>query len=644
MNDDSPMGDAGFRGFRIAAFESRRCQEMQRMIRQQGGEAFVSPSMREVQFDDNAEAIAFAHQAMTGQVDILIVLTGVGFEMLMNSVEHRVDQDRFLNSLRDMTTIARGPKPTAAMRAFDIKPSYRVGEPNTWREILTLIDDNLSIANAHVVVQEYGRTNRSLMAGLEARGARVTRLLIYKWALPEDVAPLTENARAIVAGERDVLLFTSAQQIGNLLQIGQNLDLSEPLLNGMRDCVICSIGPTTSEELQLAGLAADFEPTTAKMGPFVIEAARACPAMIAQKRRIRLTLNGPPSAANDKLAAWYDGSFMRACRGEPVETTPIWLMRQAGRYLPEYRKIRESVSFIELCKRPDLCTQIMVDTVRKLGVDAAILFSDLLPILEPMGLDLEYAQGDGPQIHNPIRDSGDVERVKPLDSIESLSFVCETVQQTRAELPAEIPLIGFAGAPFTLASYAIEGCGSRNYLHTKTLMRRDEPAWRELMQRLTQSIILYLNAQIKSGVQCVQLFDSWAGCLNPDEYRRFVLPFMRDIIVGLDRSVPVISFATGNPELLPCLAEARPTIVGVDWRIGLDVAWKKIGYQCGVQGNLDPTVLFADRNDVRIAARQILSSVAGRPGHIFNLGHGVLPQTPVDNVLALIDEVHAFEV
>jgi uroporphyrinogen decarboxylase len=260
-----------------------------------------------------------------------------------------------------------------------------------------------------------------------------------------------------------------------------------------------------------------------------------------------------------------------------------------------------------------------------------------------MGLDLEYAPGDGPRIHNPVRESIDVDRVRPLDSIESLDFVCETVKQTRAQLPADIPLIGFAGAPFTLASYAIEGSGSRNYLHTKTLMRRDESAWRELMHRLTQSIILYLNAQIKSGVQCVQLFDSWAGCLSPDEYRRFVLPFMRDIMVGLQRGVPVISFATGNPELLPCLADARPTIVGVDWRIRLDVAWKRIGYQCGVQGNLDPTALFAERNELRRLARQILASVAGRPGHIFNLGHGVLPQTPVDNVLALIDEVHAYE-
>ena len=295
-----------------------------------------------------------------------------------------------------------------------------------------------------------------------------------------------------------------------------------------------------------------------------------------------------------------------------------------------------------MCKRPDVCAEIMIGTVHRLGVDAAIIFSDLLPILEPMGLELEYVAGDGPVIHNPIREGEDVDRVLPLDNVQSLDFVCETVRQTRAGLPADIPLIGFAGAPFTLASYAIEGGASRNYLHTKTLMRRDEGAWRELMQRLARSIALYLNAQIHAGAQCVQIFDSWAGCLSPEDYRRYVLPYVGDVISSLTPGVPVISFATGNPALLPCLAAARPSVVGVDWRIRLDTAWQNIGYACGVQGNLDPTVLFASEPEVRRQARAILKQAAGRAGHIFNLGHGVLPQTPVDNVLALIDEVRGF--
>jgi uroporphyrinogen decarboxylase len=322
------------------------------------------------------------------------------------------------------------------------------------------------------------------------------------------------------------------------------------------------------------------------------------------------------------------------------DTTPIWLMRQAGRYLPEYRAIREKLSFLELCKNPALCCEVMVKTVERLGVDAAIIFSDLLPILEPMGLDLEYAHGEGPVIHNPIRESRDVDRVLELESTDSLHFVMETVRLTRADLPGRIPLIGFAGAPFTLASYVIEGGASRNYLHTKTLMYRDEGAWRALMQRLARAVTAYLNAQIAAGAQCVQLFDSWAGCLGPEDYRRHVLPHVQQIISGIVPGVPVINFATGNPALLPCQAEGGSAVVGVDWRVPLDAAWQTVGYHTAVQGNLDPTTLFADVAEIRLRARQILRQAAGRPGHIFNLGHGVLPQTPVDHVIALVDAVH----
>jgi uroporphyrinogen decarboxylase len=282
----------------------------------------------------------------------------------------------------------------------------------------------------------------------------------------------------------------------------------------------------------------------------------------------------------------------------------------------------------------------MVTAVQRLGVDAAIIFSDLLPILEPMGLDLEFSTGGGPVIHNPIRETQDVERLVELETVESLDFVVKTVASTRRDLPEDLPLIGFAGAPFTLASYAIEGGSSRSYVHTKALMYRDAGAWDELMQRLSRSVTRYLNAQIAAGCQCVQLFDSWAGCLGPDDYRRFVLPHMQAILAGISPKVPVISFATGNPSLLPLIAEADPAVVGVDWRIPLDQAWRTVGYGRAVQGNLEPAVLLADRSEIRKRAEEILKQAAGRPGHIFNLGHGVLPQTPVDNAIALVDAVH----
>ena len=331
--------------------------------------------------------------------------------------------------------------------------------------------------------------------------------------------------------------------------------------------------------------------------------------------------------------------MMRACRCEPVERTPVWLMRQAGRYLPEYRSVRAKVGFLELCKNPALSAEVMIATVNRLGVDAAIIFSDLLPILEPMGMDLEFTAGEGPVIHNPIRAAAEVERLKELDDLDRLSFVMDVVRATRAGLDDSIPVIGFAGAPFTLASYCIEGGGSRSWLHTKTLMYRDKAAWHDLMGRLARAVSRYLVAQLDAGAQIVQVFDSWVGCLSPDDYRRYVLPHSRTALAEAAKRAPTIHFATGNPALLPLLREAGGSVIGIDWRIDLDEAWKIVGHDCAVQGNLDPAVLLADRDTVRRRTQAILAQAAGRPGHIFNLGHGVLPQTPVENVLELIATV-----
>ncbi len=636
----TPLPD--FAGLRVAAFESRRAEEMTRMIERLGGVAYVSPSMREVAIDDNRAVGDFVKRLITGQIEVVIFMTGVGFEFLLQSALKLENRDRILHSLRDITTIARGPKPVAAMKKYGLQPTLLVPPPNTWREILTTIDAHLAMNNQTVAVQEYGQPNPSLTAGLEARGARVVSLEVYRWELPEDTTPLLENIQALLTGQRDICLFTSAHQVDNLLAQSSAVGQQQNIEVALRKSVICSIGPTTSARLRSLGLPVDLEPSHSKMGHLVSEAARQGRDLLGRKQRISVSLSGPTCQPSDHSAPWYHSRFLRACRGEPNEVTPIWLMRQAGRYMPEYRAIREKTTFLELCKRPDLCAEIMVTTVRRLGVDAAIIFSDLLPILEPMGLQLEYAKGEGPVIHNPVREANDVDRVVELESVEALEFVMETVRQTRRELPDDIPVIGFAGSPFTLASYVIEGGSSRNYLHAKTLMYRDVGAWNELMQRFVRSVTRYLNAQIAAGAQCVQLFDSWAGCLSVDDYRRYVMPHVAQIISGLTPGVPVINFATGNPCLLPCLAEAGGDVIGVDWRIRLDDAWQAIGLHRSIQGNLDPLILMAERETVQARARDILELAAGRPGHIFNLGHGVLPQTPVDNVLALIDAVHAW--
>lgn len=346
---------------------------------------------------------------------------------------------------------------------------------------------------------------------------------------------------------------------------------------------------------------------------------------------------GSTALISDELR---NSRFLKACRRESADTTPIWIMRQAGRYLPEYMAVRSQVSFIELCKRPDLAAQVTLDAQRILGVDAAILFADLLPILEPMGLQLEYAAGEGPVIHNRIAEAKDVDRVRSIDDLQVLEFVFETVKLVRRDLPADIPLIGFAGAPFTLASYAIEGGSSRNYIHTKKLMRGDHGAWQQLMQTLTDTLIAYVQRQVDSGCQAIQLFDSWAGCLSPRDYRDYVFPYTRQIVQSLAGQVPVINFLTGNPALLPQVRDAGPDVVGVDWRIELDAAWEIVGDDVGVQGNLDPTVLFADIDTIRQGAQQVLDAAGGRPGHIFNLGHGVMPGMNPDHVKALVEIVH----
>ena len=319
--------------------------------------------------------------------------------------------------------------------------------------------------------------------------------------------------------------------------------------------------------------------------------------------------------------------------------TPIWLMRQAGRYMREYREVRAKTTFLELCKNPSLAAEVTVTAVERLNVDAAIIFADILLILEPMGIELEFARGEGPVIHNPVRTTADVDRLRELEDAGALEFVYEAIRQTRRELKPDIPLIGFCGAPFTLASYMTEGGGSKNYVQTKQLMYDDPGAWHSMMALISRALVKYLNAQIAAGAQAVQLFDSWVGCLSPDDYREFVLPHSRSVIQNVTPGVPVIHFGTGTASLLELMREAGGDVIGLDWRVRLDDGWRRIGHDVAVMGNLDPVVLFAKQDVLRAHAKRILEQAGGRAGHIFNLGHGILPETPVENVIALVQMV-----
>lgn len=333
--------------------------------------------------------------------------------------------------------------------------------------------------------------------------------------------------------------------------------------------------------------------------------------------------------------------FLRACRREEVDATPVWFMRQAGRYMPEYRAIREKHSLLEIVEQPELAAEVTLQPVRAFEVDAAILFADILLPVVPMGMKLSFVKGEGPAMETPLRTKQDIERLRVVRSQEDLGHVLETVRLVCRELDGKTPLIGFSGAPFTVASYMVEGGPSRDYRHTKTMMRAQPELWGALMEKLSASLADYLLAQVNAGVQAVQLFDSWVGALSPQDYRRFVLPYSQAILQQLEASgVPVIHFGTGAATLLRDMRRAGGTVIGLDWRIPLDEGWKLAGEDRAVQGNLDPTALFAPPPVLKEQIRDVLVRAAGRPGHIFNLGHGILQQTPVDHVRAAVEMVH----
>ncbi|HKQ68286.1 MAG TPA: uroporphyrinogen decarboxylase [Polyangiaceae bacterium] len=332
--------------------------------------------------------------------------------------------------------------------------------------------------------------------------------------------------------------------------------------------------------------------------------------------------------------------FLRACRRLPTDVTPVWFMRQAGRYMAEYRALREKHTLLEICKTPELSLAVTLQPLR-FGVDAAILFADILLPLEPMGAPFEFAKGEGPVIHAPIRDAKAIDELRVIEPEDGLGYVLSSLKLIRRELDGKVPLIGFAGGPFTLASYLIEGGKSSHFEKTKRLMYSEPKAWDTLMSKLAEVVRRYLRAQVEAGAEAVQLFDSWVGSLSTDDYRAFVMPYVSRILKDVETTgVPVIHFGTDTGALLGLQREAGGTVLGIDWRTPLDEGWDKVGRDVAVQGNLDPSVLFAPWEFVAKAADKVLSRAGRRPGHIFNLGHGILPETPVDNVARLVDFVH----
>ncbi len=647
----------GLTGLCVVAFEGRFAQEMARLIEKHGGRATIAPSTAEAPLGQNVSAFEFAEKLFHGELNITVFLTGVGVQTLFDVLETKFSRQRIVDALGHLTVVARGPKSVEALRAFGVPIALPVAEPCTWREILEALDSSEQcppLRESFIAIQEYGIPNTEFLEGLKRRGGRVLQVPVYRWTLPQDTGPLENALGRLIQRQFEVALFTNSVQVRHLFQVAGQSGLVRALGQALSGVVVGSVGPLCSQALREQGVAVDLEPEQPKMSQLVASAAEHAHSLLAAKKAVEGMQSNASARSHqsagaevialelsarafDKLEA---SAFMRACRHLPTDYTPIWLMRQAGRYMPEYREIRARNSFLDLCKNSDLAAEVTVTAAHRLGVDAAIIFADILLIVEPMGLGLRFEKGDGPVIDGMIRTRADVQRLREVEPEESLSYVFDAIRNARAGLRSDIPLIGFAGAPFTLASYIIEGGASKNYRQTKSLMYRDPEAWHEMMGSIARSLVKYLNGQISAGAQAVQLFDSWVGCLSPEDYREFVLPHTRFVIDGIKLGVPVINFSTGTTGYLELVRQAGGDVIGVDWRIDLAEAWSRIGYDVGIQGNLDPMTLFADPKTIARKAIRLLEEVGNRPGYIFNLGHGILPETPVDHVLALVEAVH----
>ena len=683
---ETAAASANFEGLEVVTFESRRAREMAALITRFGGVPRVAAALREVPLEENAAALKFGEALLAGRLDAVIFMTGVGASRLFEVLETRYTREKIVQALGGITVVARGPKPVKVLREYQVPITITVPEPNTWREILHELDNNppagrsvssafhsgnpskgvgpaaFTLAGSRVAVQEYGVPNEDFLAALNERGVGVMRVPVYQWTLPLDIQPLRDATKALIEGRSQVVLFTSAVQVEHLLQVAVQDGVKDQLLKALRKVVVASVGPTCGERLKAHGIAIDHEPVHPKMGPLVQETALRAKEIMEKKAEggkqkaegkskesgaRSQNLEAPVSrAANPESrvprpeSRFEDSRFMKACRFEAVDATPIWLMRQAGRYMQDYRDLRARVPFLELCKSPALVSEVTVTAAEKLGVDAAIIFADLLLIVEPLCLHLEYGKGEGPVISPALREAADIDRLQEVNPEESLAYFYEGIRETRSDLNPRLPLLGFAGCPFTLASYLIEGGGSKNYRHTKALMYREAGAWQALMELLARNLARYINAQIDAGVQAIQVFDTWVGCLGPADYCEYVQPYTRMMLKAVKPGTPIIHFGTGTGMLLEAMRDSGGDVIGIDARVEIDAAWKRLGPSVGVQGNLDSIVLYGDHDFIRMRAKRVLDQVAYRRGHIFNLGHGLLPDTPYDNVVALVNMVH----
>lgn len=644
MNNKTPNNL--LEGLNIASFESRLALKMEKMIQRHGGTSFSAPTIKECPLQDHQSIISFYQKLQSGLLDYVVFLTGIGARTFIDILSEHFPKEEILQTLRDKTQIVvRGPKPKKVCHLLKLPIYKEAPAPNTWEELTTLFNDEI-LKGKHIGIIEYGESNSELISFFEDQQAAVYSVQVYTWQLPDDITPLKNTIKAICEGQLDVLLFTSAVQAVHLLEVAQDMQLEGPLRKQIQKAVIFSIGPVASKRLHQLQLFPDVEvfPNTIEE---LIHQTSLQSARLSQSKKKSVELKwvqvDTPFKKEEELKWLRNSPILKATRLEANKKVPVWLMRQAGRYMAEYQMIRKRGGFKDLLKNPDLAAEATLTALERLGVDAAIIFSDILVVLEAMGQNLEYHEGIGPILTPSIQNLSDIDQILSTPSDNALDYVYQAISKVRKRMHPRIPLIGFAGAPFTLACYAIEGKSSKDFKKTQTLMD-DEIHWHRLMNKLSDAIIPFLHEQIKAGCQIVQLFDSWVGCLSPERFQKFVLPYTQKIIQSIPQEIAVINFGLFNEDCLDLQKQCGGIIQGVSHHFDIEKVWNNWGNDVGVQGNLDPGILFEPIGTIKAKASKILHKVGHKKGFIFNLGHGIQPKTPVDHVMALVDHVHEFKV
>lgn len=624
----------------LISFEARLKLKVEKLLEGNSFTVQSAPLIKEVALELNDKILDFYHQLKNQEFDALILLTGVATRSFIKTLSQKFEREEILQTLAKQQIIVRGPKPEKVCQIFKLPILYKVPKPNTWREIVASLKTRHLISGKKIAILHYGKINEEFTQDLTNEGAKYESLLVYRWELPDDLEPVKSAIKKILAGKTNGLIFTSAQQVVHLFELVKQQNCELEFRRALLSTVVFSIGPICSERLIKYQVDVDCEvfPNTLDHLVEVIKEKAASLWLQKQNKFIEkqaVWLNQP--LTDPKKIEQNPLNLMLA--GKKPQRIPIWLMRQAGRYMAEYQTIRQNTDFVSLCLNPELVAKATLSAIERLGLDAAIIFSDILIVARPMGFSLHYDEGVGPVIDNPLHGPKEFEKIKKENLIQELEPVAQAIQLTRKNLAPQIPLLGFSAAPFTLASYLIEGGSSKHFLKTKKFIHNQPKLWHDLMQFLTEALFDLLVMQIKKGCQLVQVFDSWCGVLDPQDFEKYCYPYLKNLVQKLSQNnIQTIVYGSFSQAQLKQIDVDNITL-SLSWQIDLEWAHQKLNKNLAFQGNLDPALLFCKPESFLPKVKNILTILKKRKNSIFNLGHGILPKTPLANVMELIDFV-----